>query len=183
MVVSNEVPSTKWGVTCPTAGARVLVKAHPEEKVGVFACREGHVEVVEYSEMDPQEAASVDPGDPHLNLVCLGTSPSTLWHKASPHPLPPSHALALTPACFGTAPAGFGTAPAWGGTAPAWFGTAPVWFCTAPVWFGTASAWLWHSPCMLWHSPCMSLAQPLHCLAQPLHGLAQTLPYVDTDAA
>lgn len=78
MGVSNEVPSTKWGVTCPTAGARVIVKAHPEEKVGVFACREGHVEVVEYSEMDPQEAASVDPGDPHLNLVCLGTSPSML---------------------------------------------------------------------------------------------------------
>jgi len=44
-----------------SAGARVVAKAHPEEKVGVFARRGTHVEVVEYSEMDPQEAASVDP--------------------------------------------------------------------------------------------------------------------------
>ncbi len=39
----------------------MVAKAHPEEKVGVFARRGTHVEVVEYSEMDPQEAASVDP--------------------------------------------------------------------------------------------------------------------------
>lgn len=46
------------------AGARVVAKAYPEEKVGVFARRGAHVEVVEYSEMDPEEAASVDPGTP-----------------------------------------------------------------------------------------------------------------------
>lgn len=47
-----------------SVGARVVAKAHPEEKVGVFARRGAHVEVVEYSEMDPQEAASVDPSKP-----------------------------------------------------------------------------------------------------------------------
>ena len=45
------------------AGARVVAKAYPEEKVGVFAQRGGHTEVVEYSEMEPQEAASIDPGE------------------------------------------------------------------------------------------------------------------------
>ncbi|KAL0052616.1 hypothetical protein WJX82_004822 [Trebouxia sp. C0006] len=56
-------------------GARVVAKAHPEEKVGVFACRGAHVEVVEYSEMDPQEAASVDPNTGELRYawsnVCM----------------------------------------------------------------------------------------------------------------
>ncbi|DBA82806.1 hypothetical protein WJX77_012241 [Trebouxia sp. C0004] len=56
-------------------GARVVAKAHPEEKVGVFARREPHVEVVEYSEMDPQEAASVDPSTGELRYawsnVCM----------------------------------------------------------------------------------------------------------------
>lgn len=42
-------------------GAKVVAKAYPDEKVGVFANRGGHIEVVEYSEMDPQEAASTDP--------------------------------------------------------------------------------------------------------------------------
>ena len=37
-----------------------MAKAYPEEKVGVFAQRGEAVEVVEYSELDPQEAASVD---------------------------------------------------------------------------------------------------------------------------
>ena len=37
-----------------------MAKAYPEEKVGVFAQRGDAVEVVEYSELDPQEAASVD---------------------------------------------------------------------------------------------------------------------------
>ena len=41
-----------------------MAKAYPEEKVGVFAQRGDAVEVVEYSELDPQEAASVDPGIP-----------------------------------------------------------------------------------------------------------------------
>ena len=40
----------------------MVAKAYPDEKVGVFASRGGHIEVVEYSEMDPQEAASTDPG-------------------------------------------------------------------------------------------------------------------------
>lgn len=56
-------------------GARVVAKAYPEEKVGVFARRGAHVEVVEYSEMDPQEAASVDPGTGELRYawsnVCM----------------------------------------------------------------------------------------------------------------
>ncbi|CAK0787940.1 hypothetical protein CVIRNUC_011162 [Coccomyxa viridis] len=39
-------------------GARVLSKAHPEERVGVFARKNGKVEVVEYSELDPSEAAA-----------------------------------------------------------------------------------------------------------------------------
>lgn len=68
-------------VTWCGAGARVVAKAYPEEKVGVFARRGAHVEVVEYSEMDPQEAASVDPGtppSPHLPLglaiyACCGS--------------------------------------------------------------------------------------------------------------
>lgn len=40
------------------AGARVLAKAFPEERVGVFARKNGKVEVVEYSELDPTEAAA-----------------------------------------------------------------------------------------------------------------------------
>ena len=46
----------------------MVAKAYPEEKVGVFARRGAHVEVVEYSEMDPEEAASKDPGilNPYL---------------------------------------------------------------------------------------------------------------------
>ena len=42
-------------------GARVVAKAYPEEKVGVFAQRAGKLHVVEYSELDPTEASSVDP--------------------------------------------------------------------------------------------------------------------------
>ena len=34
---------------CVHAGARVVAKAYPEEKVGVFAQRGGRLEVVEYS--------------------------------------------------------------------------------------------------------------------------------------
>ncbi len=39
-----------------------MAKAYPDEKVRSFASRGGHIEVVEYSEMAPQEAASTDPG-------------------------------------------------------------------------------------------------------------------------
>ena len=46
------------GIQC---GARVVAKAYPEEKVGVFALRDGCMEVVEYSELDPLEASSADP--------------------------------------------------------------------------------------------------------------------------
>ena len=53
------------------AGARVVTKAYPEEKVGVFAQRGEGVEVVEYSELDPQEAASTDPGTASSSLRCI----------------------------------------------------------------------------------------------------------------
>jgi UDP-N-acetylglucosamine/UDP-N-acetylgalactosamine diphosphorylase len=40
----------------------VLAKAHPEEKVGVFAQdANGGLQVLEYSELDPATAAAVDP--------------------------------------------------------------------------------------------------------------------------
>lgn len=40
----------------------MVAKAYPEEKVGVFAVDDaGRTTVVEYSEMDPKEAASADP--------------------------------------------------------------------------------------------------------------------------
>lgn len=60
------------GVDC---GARVIPKAYPEEKVGVFARRNGALEVVEYSELDPAEASAVDPGTGELKFgwsnICL----------------------------------------------------------------------------------------------------------------
>ena len=45
-----------------SAGARVVAKAHPEERVGVFARRDGRIEVVEYSELDPAEASATEGG-------------------------------------------------------------------------------------------------------------------------
>eukprot|EP00195_Chlamydomonas_chlamydogama_P005792 CAMPEP_0202904818 /NCGR_PEP_ID=MMETSP1392-20130828/31237_1 /ASSEMBLY_ACC=CAM_ASM_000868 /TAXON_ID=225041 /ORGANISM="Chlamydomonas chlamydogama, Strain SAG 11-48b" /LENGTH=471 /DNA_ID=CAMNT_0049592643 /DNA_START=73 /DNA_END=1488 /DNA_ORIENTATION=- len=47
-------------------GARVVAKAFPEEKVGVFASRDGALTVVEYSEIDPQQACAVDPASGKL---------------------------------------------------------------------------------------------------------------------
>jgi UDP-N-acetylglucosamine/UDP-N-acetylgalactosamine diphosphorylase len=47
-------------------GARVVAKAHPEERVGVFARRGGALEVVEYSELDPAKAAAADPATGRL---------------------------------------------------------------------------------------------------------------------
>ena len=46
------------------AGAKVLAKAYPEERVGVFALRGGDTSIVEYSELDPKEASADDPGQP-----------------------------------------------------------------------------------------------------------------------
>ncbi|PSC69582.1 UDP-N-acetylglucosamine diphosphorylase 1-like isoform B [Micractinium conductrix] len=60
------------GVEC---AARVVAKAYPEEKVGVFARRGGALEVVEYSELDPNEAAASDPATGGLKYgwsnICL----------------------------------------------------------------------------------------------------------------
>lgn len=61
------------------AGARVVAKAYPEERVGVFARKDGRIEVVEYSELDPQEAAAtlsgatfpLDPSPSPLGLIYI----------------------------------------------------------------------------------------------------------------
>ena len=42
------------------AGAKVVAKAYPEEKVGVFALQGGKVSVVEYSELGPKLAAKAN---------------------------------------------------------------------------------------------------------------------------
>lgn len=42
-----------------SAGARVVAKRSPSEKVGVFARRGGCIEVVEYSELGQAEAEAV----------------------------------------------------------------------------------------------------------------------------
>ncbi|KAK9843554.1 hypothetical protein WJX81_008640 [Elliptochloris bilobata] len=56
-------------------GARVVAKASAAERVGVFARRAGRLEVVEYSELDPEQAASVDPRTRRLRFnwsnVCM----------------------------------------------------------------------------------------------------------------
>ena len=43
-----------------------MPKAYPEEKVGVFAMREAQNVVVEYSELDPEEACATDSGNQHF---------------------------------------------------------------------------------------------------------------------
>ena len=43
------------------AGARVLSKAYPEEKVGVFAAENSRLRVIEYSELPPEKASATDP--------------------------------------------------------------------------------------------------------------------------
>jgi UDP-N-acetylglucosamine/UDP-N-acetylgalactosamine diphosphorylase len=57
------------------AAAKVVRKARPEEAVGVFARRGGRLEVVEYSELDPAEAAASDPATGELRFgwsnVCM----------------------------------------------------------------------------------------------------------------
>ncbi|KAG1673574.1 hypothetical protein FOA52_003874 [Chlamydomonas sp. UWO 241] len=42
-------------------GSKAVAKAHPEEKVGVFASRGGALAVLEYSELDPAVASASDP--------------------------------------------------------------------------------------------------------------------------
>ncbi|GLI67231.1 hypothetical protein VaNZ11_011169 [Volvox africanus] len=68
------------GVANADVGARVVAKAYPEEKVGVFALRRaapnsttgpdtagpGVLTVLEYSELDPERAASIDPSTGQL---------------------------------------------------------------------------------------------------------------------
>ena len=46
-------------IFCATPGAKVVAKARPGERVGVFARRGGGVHVVEYSELDPALASAV----------------------------------------------------------------------------------------------------------------------------
>lgn len=47
-------------------GARVLAKASPEEKVGVFVQMGGSLQVLEYSELDPTKASAVNPATGEL---------------------------------------------------------------------------------------------------------------------
>lgn len=47
-------------VPCGGTGAKVVAKAYPEEKVGVFATQGGEIKVVEYSELGPDLAAKAD---------------------------------------------------------------------------------------------------------------------------
>ena len=56
--VQAEAALRNYDLRWMCAGARVLSKAYPEERVGVFARKNGKVEVVEYSELDPKEAAA-----------------------------------------------------------------------------------------------------------------------------
>lgn len=66
----------------------MVAKAYSEEKVGVFAQRGAAVEVVEYSELDPQEAASTDPSSSRGTqpcseiLICRVSGCGTTWCEA-----------------------------------------------------------------------------------------------------
>ncbi len=60
-------------MSCIAAGSRVVAKAHPEEKVGVFARRGGRLEVVEYSELDPKEASALN------GMVCMCVQAMSSW--------------------------------------------------------------------------------------------------------
>ena len=56
-----------------------MARVYPEERVGVFALRDDNLEVIEYSELDPQAAIAVNPG--HLLCLQLGLQQDPL----SPH--------------------------------------------------------------------------------------------------
>ena len=49
------------------AGAKVVAKARAEEKVGVFVRRGGRLQVVEYSEMRPEDSSAAEAGV-HLSM-------------------------------------------------------------------------------------------------------------------
>ena len=48
------------------AGSKVIAKAYPEERVGVFAKENRALKVVEYSELDPKLASAARPGNSEL---------------------------------------------------------------------------------------------------------------------
>jgi len=56
-------------------GARVVARAHAQEKVGVFATRGGELSVVEYSELTPEQASACDPNTGELQFkwsnICM----------------------------------------------------------------------------------------------------------------
>jgi hypothetical protein len=47
-------------------GCKVVAKACPEEKVGVFATKAGGLHVLEYSELEPAKASALDPATGQL---------------------------------------------------------------------------------------------------------------------
>ena len=49
----------------PGAGAKVVAKASAEERVGVFVRRGGALQVVEYSELSPEDASATEAGEQH----------------------------------------------------------------------------------------------------------------------
>lgn len=59
------------------AGAKVVAKAHPEEKVGVFALQGGGVSVVEYSELGPELAGKANDAGELLFNWCGPVSKSS----------------------------------------------------------------------------------------------------------
>ncbi|GAX81228.1 hypothetical protein CEUSTIGMA_g8660.t1 [Chlamydomonas eustigma] len=70
-------------------GARVVSKAYPEEKVGVFALRDNRLAVVEYSEIDPAVSSSLDPDHPGELLynwanICMHYFSTSWLHKDGP---------------------------------------------------------------------------------------------------
>lgn len=70
---SSHVCPQLWHVR-GCSGARVVAKAHAGERVGVFARRAGRLEVVEYSELDPDQAAATDPRAPTPGRVTFACS-------------------------------------------------------------------------------------------------------------
>ena len=57
----------------------MTAKAYPEQRVGVFALRDDKLEVIEYLELDPQQAIAVNPGG---HLLCLQLDLQRVIHNA-----------------------------------------------------------------------------------------------------